>query len=269
MANLVQKLSAALAWRARSVSRRLRNFGSNRRCPICAANVRLFGAEGEEHAVLFDLDVIGGGRRDGVVCPVCDSVDRERLVYLFLNRRGLVNGPMRIMHVAPEVKLGPWLRKRAGRGYLSADLTVTFVDQNLDLTDIPYPEATFDAIICNHVMEHIPDDAKAMRECFRVMKPGGWGIFQVPIGGKLDMTVEDPSEEDPAERQRRFGQHDHLRIYARRDYVARLERAGFEVEQFRWTDDRANFGGAENKYGLLEKEVLFFVRKPAMNGAAA
>lgn len=263
MANPVQRLSNALEWRARSFSRRIGNFGSNRHCPICNAGVRGFEPEGEGHAVLFDLDVIGGGRRADVVCPVCGSVDRERLVFLFINQRGLANGPMRIMHVAPESKLGPWLRKRAEGGYVSVDLMDKFVDQNLDLTDIPYPDATFDAIICNHVMEHIPADAKAMSECFRVMRPGGWGIFQVPIGGKLDATTEDPSVEDPAERQRRFGQDDHIRIYAHDDYVARLERAGFKVEQFRWADDRANYGGADNKYGLLEKEVLFFARKPS------
>jgi hypothetical protein len=100
-----------------------------------------------------------------------------------------------------------------------------------------------------------------MRECLRVLKPGGWAIMQVPIAAKLETTIEDPSVEDPRERERRFGQDDHIRIYTRPDYVARLERAGFQVEQFRWTEDRPHYGGAENRYGLLDKEVLFFLRK--------
>lgn len=263
MANPVQRLSNVLERRAARLSRRIGNFGSNRHCPFCNADVKSFWPEGEDHAVLYELDVIGGGRRDDVVCPVCWSVDRGRLIYLFLKQRRLVAGPMRILHVAPEVQLGSWLRKQAQGGYLSADLMDTGADQNFSLTDIPYPDATFDAVIVNHVMEHIPDDAKAMRECLRVLKPGGWAVMQVPIGAKLENTIEDPSVEDPRERERRFGQDDHIRIYTRPDYVARLERAGFQVEQFRWTEDRANYGGAENKYGLLDKEVLFFLRKAA------
>ena len=262
MANLVQRLKHAVTWRAQLSSRRLRHFGLNRHCPFCAATVRAFVPEGQEHQVLFDLEVVGGGRRDDVVCPVCGAFDRERLVYLFLNNRGLVQGPMRIMHVAPEAKLGAWLRRRAQGGYLSADLMSTAVDENFDLQAIPHPDASFDAVIVNHVLEHIGDDAKAMRECQRVLKPGGWAILQVPIALKLEHTIEDPSETDPAARQRRFGQDDHIRIYTQGDYVARLQRAGFEVEQFRWTEERAAYGGAENRYGLLEKEVLFFCRKP-------
>lgn len=229
---------------------------------MCRATVGKFLPEGESHAVLFELEVVGGGLRDGAICPVCGSVDRERLVYLFLKDRDLIHAPMRMMHVAPEVVLGPWLRAQLGANYMTADLMSDFVDQNLDLTEIPYPDATFDAIICNHVMEHIPDDGKAMREVLRVLKPGAWAILQVPIGLKLDKTVEDPSVSDPAERQRRFGQDDHIRIYTAGDYMGRLAAAGFDVQPFRWTEHAAQFGGAENHFGLLKNEVLFFVRKP-------
>lgn len=262
--NLAPTGADALARRAGRILRRVRGFGLARQCPMCNALLARFEPEGESHAVLFELDVVGGGRRDGVICPVCRAVDRERLVHLFLKQRALLADPdLRMVHVAPEQVLGAQLRARLGSRYMSADLMTDFVDVNFDLTDIPYPDASFGAVICNHVMEHIPDDGKAMREVLRVLKPGGWAILQVPIGLKLEMTIEDPSVTDVPERERRFGQFDHIRIYSAGDYIARLTRAGFSVEPFRWTDASETYGGAANRFGLLEKEVLFFARKAA------
>lgn len=261
--NLGGKVSS-LRNRVYRTQERLIHFGFNQQCPMCNASVRRFFPEGERHAVLFDLNVIGGGLRDGAICPICNSVDRERLVYLFLNERQLVKSGMRMMHVAPEAVLGGWLRHHIGTGYMSADLMANFVDQKVDLTDIPYPNGTFDAIICNHVLEHIPADDKAMSEVYRMLKPEGWAILQVPIGLKLESTIEDPSVTDPAERQRRFGQDDHIRIYAADNYVERLKLAGFDVEQYHWTDHPEHFGGLNNKYGLIIEEVLFFVCKRAV-----
>ncbi|HVZ99782.1 MAG TPA: methyltransferase domain-containing protein [Caulobacterales bacterium] len=246
----------AAVWRAS-------NFGLSHECPFCGHHIKAFRAEGERHAVLFEQDVVGGGWREGCTCPLCGSVDRERLVCLFLRRHPeLLEAPKKIMHVAPEAKLEEWLRALSGLDYLSADLTDEHVDVNLDLTAIPFQEASFDAVIANHILEHIPDDALAMREIHRILKPGGWAILQVPISLKRAFTDEDPSVTDPQERERRFGQNDHVRIYTAHDYVARLARAGFHVEPFSWETRAYDYGGTANKFGLLRKETLFFVRRP-------
>ena len=115
-----------------------------------------------------------------------------------------------------------------------------------------------DAIICNHVLEHIPDDRKAMKELRRVLKPGGWGILQVPISYVLAATHEDPSIVTTEAREQAFGQYDHVRIYAK-DYVDRLVGAGFKVEQFDWTKQGDAFGGSSNRFALIPEERVFAV----------
>ena len=120
----------------------------------------------------------------------------------------------------------PLFAAAAGDGYLTADLMEPHVMEKMDVCDIRHPDGTFDAIYCSHVLEHVPDDRKAMREFFRTLKPGGWAVLNVPV--TVDETVEDPDETDPAERLRRFGQDDHVRRYGP-DYADRLKEAGFRV----------------------------------------
>jgi len=129
----------------------------------------------------------------------------------------------KLLHVAPEPNLRTWLRSLPELDYVSADLDMVGNDLKLDLTDIALPDSSFHAIICNHVLEHIPDDAKAMSEITRVLKPGGWAILQTPISLSLSQTYEDFLITDPAERERAFGQNGHVRIYA----------------MTRWTDSNA------------------------------
>jgi predicted SAM-dependent methyltransferase len=247
----------------RSVWRRTRAFGLRHQCPICGAHLKGFLTDGLRHAVLAEKSIIGGGRRSTALCPVCRSWDRERLVYLYLkNRRHLLSSGTKLLHVAPEANLGAWLRSRPGLRYCTADLNMNNVDLHLDLTCIPFPDSTFDAIICNHVLEHIVDDAKAMAELFRVLRPGAWAILQVPISPVIDATYEDSSITDSAGRERAFGQHDHVRIYAM-DYVDRLKQAGFAVELFRWRADARDYGGERNKFGLIEREIVFFASRKA------
>jgi ubiquinone/menaquinone biosynthesis C-methylase UbiE len=131
----------------------------------------------------------------------------------------------------------------------------------MDITDIQYPDNYFDAIICNHVLEHVIDDYKAMTELHRVLKPGGWAVLQVPISLSLGKTYENPSVTTAREREEAFGQDDHVRIYAK-DYVSRLERAGFTVNVFDWNGQAEKFGGRSNKYGLNEEEEIYSVVKP-------
>lgn len=248
--------------------KRARNFGLKHDCPICRSHLSAMIPGGEDHTVLTEKQIVGGGRRPNVVCPVCGSRDRERLLYLFLNDRlDLLAEGTRLLHVAPERNLGAWLRSLSRIRYESADLSMDGVDHRFDLTDIPKPAETYDAIICSHVLEHIPDDRKAMTELHRILKPGGWAILQVPISHRLEMTYEDFSITAPDERERAFGQYDHVRIYAM-DYADRLAEAGFYVEQFRWADQPENYGGQTNRYGLIPQEVVFFVRRGPGTGAS-
>jgi len=143
--------------------------------------------------------------------------------------------------------------------YLTADLNPEQVMVKMDITAIQYPDKTFDAILCNHVLEHIPDDRKAMSELHRVLKPGGWAILQVPVSKVLEQTYEDSTITSPQEREKHFGQKDHVRIYGK-DYSQRLKEAGFEVEAYSWTNDNG-FRNETNQYGLNKDEAVFYCTK--------
>jgi ubiquinone/menaquinone biosynthesis C-methylase UbiE len=131
----------------------------------------------------------------------------------------------------------------------------------MDLADISVGDESFDVIICNHVLEHIIDDHKAMTELYRVLKPKGWAILQVPISPTLTHTFEDFSLTTDTQREAAFGQHDHVRIYAN-DYIQRLDKAGFAVTIFKWHSEPEQFGGANNRFALNEHEWLYLATKP-------
>jgi predicted SAM-dependent methyltransferase len=144
--------------------------------------------------------------------------------------------------------------------YVTADLLAPDVMVKMDLTDIPFPDGAFDAIICNHVLEHIIDDRKAMSELYRVLKPSGWAILQVPISLTLESTYEDFSITTEKGREDAFGQGDHVRIYGK-DYKTRLQQTGFKVDIFDWTAESTNFGGYKNLFSLIEDERLYVAKK--------
>jgi len=168
--------------------------------------------------------------------------------------------PKRLLHVAPETRVADILFAQTNVDYLTADLHSREAMLRMDITDIRFPDSSFDAIICNHVLEHIIDDRKAMSELFRTLKPGGWAILQVPMSPSLEHTYEDASKTTAQAREEAFGQWDHVRIYAQ-DYEQRLAQAGFTVDIFRWTTRPDNFGGRKNVFGLNEQECVYFVRK--------
>ena len=136
-------------------------------------------------------------------------------------------GNKRMLHIAPEWAFEAKIKQIPGLTYVTADLMKTSVVERMDVTRIPHLDDTFDAIICSHVLEHVPDDRGAIRELHRVLAPDGWAILQVPISA--DPTFEDPSITSPEERERRFGQYDHVRRYGP-DYMDRLRNAGFTVQ---------------------------------------
>lgn len=183
------------------------------------------------------------------------------MVYLYLTHElGIGQHPLRLLHVAPEPNLSKKLGQLKQLDYLTADISGRNVMVRMDITAIGYPDAHFDAIICNHVLEHIIDDRQAMRELYRVLQPGGWAILQVPLSQRLTATFEDPSVTSEADRERVFGQKDHVRIYAD-DYQDRLRSVGFDVHPFQWWTAGEPFGGARIRYGLLQDETLFVVKK--------
>ena len=251
------------AFRLKTFVRKLRFNGSKYHCPICVSNLRCLRPKGFSFPVLSEKAVIGGGYRLNAQCPVCKSTDRERLLYLYLSKRtDVFKDRVKLLHVAPEPGLSACFKNSLNIDYLTADISSSEVMVKMDITDIGYPDGSFDIIICNHVLEHIIDDIKAMRELCRVLKPGGWGILQVPISLVLEQTFEDFSVTEPAAREEVFGQSDHVRIYAM-DYVERLNRSGFAVKLFNWWED-PELVGVDNRYGLLQDESLFLVTKPAV-----
>lgn len=237
-------------------------FDRRLECPLCHGRLRQFLPFGLELPVLKELSVIGGGHRENALCPFCGCIDRERLLFLYLvHQTDIFRLPARVLHVAPEARVAEFMHKQATIDYVTADLTGSDVMFVMDITRIQFDDCSFDAIICNHVLEHVVDDARAMSELHRVLRPGGWAVLQVPISRGLARTREDFSITSAPEREAAFGQADHVRIYGS-DYPARLERAGFEVDIFSWLSQPRRFGGRRNRFGLNPNECVFVGRKP-------
>lgn len=200
--------------------------GSGRWCTVCERAARKFRPFGT---------VAGVEMRPDAMCPWCRSLERHRLVVTyFRNNTDLFDGrPKRLLHIAPEARIEALFRDAVKEGYLSGDLFDEGAMEKMDITDIQHPDDSFDVIYCSHVLEHVPDDRRAMREFHRVLKPNGWAVLNVPV--EAEETIEDPSIEDPRERERLFGQSDHVRCYGP-DYADRLREAGFGVEVIHKTD---------------------------------
>ena len=161
-------------------------------CPFCEKCSEKFEGFGFNLEVLKKLKVVGGGYRESALCPECKSMDRERFVYLYLKKcTDLFEKKMKILHVAPEKRLRMKIEELHFKDYVTADLSKKYVDLNFSLENIPFEDEVFDVIICNHILEHIPNDTKAMKELFRVMKKGSFAILQVPFSPILEKTYED------------------------------------------------------------------------------
>jgi len=228
-------------------------------CTFCGGHFRKLLPEGLHFPVLNEKRIVGGGYRLNATCPSCYSFDRERLIYLYLKRKtNVFSERLKMLHVAPELNLQKVLKARPNIDYVSIDMDSKAAMVQMDITNIQYEKDCFDVIICNHVLEHIPNDRRAMSELYRILKPRGWSILQVPISLSLRETYEDPKVETPAERERVFGQSDHVRIYAR-DYKQRLESVGFAVEV---CSPSIEFSISEvRKYALLKDENIYLCSK--------
>ena len=229
------------------VYRQFLYLGNRLVCPCCKGHFRKF----------LPFGVV---QRPNACCPNCQSLERHRLLWLYLqNRTNLFSDRLKVLHVAPEYVLNLALRARNNLDYVTADLNSRLAQVKMDITNIPYEAKSFDVILCNHVLEHVVDDQKAMGELFRVLKPGGWAILQSPIDTSLEKTFEDFCIVSPEEREKAFGQRDHVRIYGR-DYKERLEKAGFRVNVDRYAEEVGE--ELRKKYGLPKDEAIYVCAKP-------
>lgn len=222
--------------------------GTKYKDPIDGKSYRKFLPYGYEH------------QRENVLAPGSLSLERHRLLWLYLNKHSdFFTTPKKVLHVAPEQCFLPLFRKQKNLEYTTTDLFSPLADVKADICDLPFENNSYDVIFCNHVLEHIVDDNKAMSELYRVLKPGGWGIFQIPQDISKTSTYEDFSITNPEERRKHFGQYDHVRIYGL-DYFDRLTKVGFEVKRFKVKD---HFTTSEIKtFSLMENEILPICYKP-------
>ena len=233
-------------WHPITIARRkIKTFGLSRYCPVCHSRVRFF----LPHGVV---------PRSEAECPVCAGLERHRLVWIFLKRRtGLFDArPKKMLHIAPETIFSRRLRRLKYLFYVSADLRMPTAMVHLDVTRLPFPDRTFDVIYCSHVLEHVPNDRKALKELFRVLARNGWALIQVPITAAK--TFEDPTIIEPAQRTEVFGHPDHVRRYGP-DCMARLTEAGFSVQPVAAVDTVSP--QEAEKMGIKDHKGVFFCSK--------
>jgi predicted SAM-dependent methyltransferase len=197
-------------------------------------------------------------QRPNVLSPSTLSLERHRLLWLYLtNETDFFTSKKKVLHMAPEQCFLNRFKK-LNHEYITADLYSPIADIKADITNLPFDDDSFDVILCNHVLEHIQDDIKAMRELFRVMKKGGMGIFQIPQDLNRESTFEDNTIIDRKERAKIFGQYDHVRIYGL-DYFEKLRSVGFKVREIAYNNEISS--DLSDKYRLMKGEILPVVFK--------
>lgn len=230
-------------------------------CNFCGASYNKFAPSfpAKQDAEALSLNNVIAGYGENIICPNCLSTARERLVLAMLQSSVPVFGK-KILHLSPEKKIFNYIKKHAQ--VTTADLAPGFykvIDpgiQQQDLTQLQFEDACFDIIIGNHILEHIPDDQKAMTELFRVLKPGGHAVLQVPYSATNSSIIESPGIYSPALQSAKFGQKDHVRIYTLPGYIERLQSAGFIVEIFDEIKLHQLYRNA-----IQEKEVFLLISK--------
>jgi SAM-dependent methyltransferase len=249
----VPAVKAAVPSRCKVVGRRawlrvsaLTNAGSGVSCACCGRDFRKFARFHGEHDQ----------------CPGCGALMRHRALALYL--RDVLRLPEEggdLIHAGPG-PLGPWLSGLETIRYVSVDIDPVVAEVQADLADLPFPDESFDFALCVHVFEHVPDDRAAAAELYRVLRPGAKALIQVPPSD-LAVTREDPSVTDPAERERLFGQYDHVRLCGA-DYAQRLAEPGFDVARVDYVE---RLPAAERRlYGLRVGEPFYLCVRPAEAG---
>ena len=198
-------------------------------------------------------------QRPNVLSPSTLSLERHRLLWLFLkNETSFFTKNAKLLHFAPEQAFYNRFKKIENLDYTTTDLDSPLADVKADICNLPFDDNSYDYILCNHVLEHIPDDKKAMQELYRILKPGGFAILQIPQDVNREVTFEDDSITDPKERAQIFGQYDHLRIYGM-DYFDKLKNVGFHVKAIDYTTQLTP--QEIDKYRLAKGELIPFCSK--------
>jgi len=198
-------------------------------------------------------------QRDNALSPGTLSLERHRLLWLYLNNEtNFFSKTLKVLHIAPEQCFYNLFKNLKNINYTTFDLNSPLADIKGDICNLPFKENSFDFILCNHVLEHINDDKKAMKELYRVLNKNGTAILQVPINQKSSKTFEDSSIVDKKERIEKFGQYDHIRLYGL-DYFKKLESFGFKVDPLKYSKE---FTESEIiKYGLIKDEIVPVCKK--------
>lgn len=198
-------------------------------------------------------------QRDNALSPGTLSLERHRLLWLYLNNEtNFFSKTLKVLHIAPEQCFYNLFKNLKNINYTTFDLNSPLADIKGDICNMPFKENSFDFILCNHVLEHINDDKKAMKELYRVLNKNGTAILQVPINQKSSKTFEDSSIVDKKERIEKFGQYDHIRLYGL-DYFKKLESFGFKVDPLKYSKE---FTESEIiKYGLIKDEIIPVCKK--------
>ncbi len=218
-------------------------------CPVCERSFRKFLSYGSKVA-----------HRENVLCPYDLTLERHRLMWYYLKNESdfFTASNLNLLHIAPEQCFHKKFKKQKNLNYLTGDLESPIADLHFDVHDIPLKDNSYDVIFCNHVLEHVKDDQKCMQELFRVMKKGGWGVFQVPIDYSREETYEDPTIKSKKERELHYWQKDHLRLYGL-DYPKKLETAGFRVSTYNYHDHIAI--DKQDRLRLNKEELLYIIHK--------
>jgi SAM-dependent methyltransferase len=201
----------------------------------------------------------GRAKRDNVLCPGSLSLERHRLLWLYLKQKtDFFSKPYKMLHIAPEQCFYKLFKSQKNLEYTTGDYNSPIADIHFDLHNAPFKDNTFDVIFCNHVLEHVEDANQCMRELYRIMRPGGWGIFQVPLDTTRETTLEDPSITSEADREKLYWQKDHVRLFGL-DYKDMLAEAGFKVT----VDGFVKTISAElqDRYRLPKGEMIYLCQK--------
>ena len=197
-----------------------------------------------------------GKQRENALSPSTLSLERHRLMWLFLRDDTeffTSKEKIKTLHIAPEQCFLDLFRKQNNLEYITSDLESPIADVKADICNLPFDDNSFDVVFCNHVLEHIMDDTKAMQELYRVLKKGGFGIFQIPQDLSREKTFEDNTITNRRERAEIFGQYDHVRVYGR-DYFKKLRSVGFEVDEIDYTKKITR--EKIERYCLMKNEIL-------------
>lgn len=223
--------------------------GNKVECPVCDGHFSKFLPYGYTKL----------SSRENALCPKCFSLERHRLLWLYLHEKtNFFEAKLKVLHIAPEQCFYKKFKSLSNLDYTTGDLESPIADVHFDVQEIPFEDNSYDLVICNHVLEHVDDDRKAMKEFYRILKPGGFAILQVPQDMNLQKTYEDASITNPDEREKHFLQKDHVRLFGL-DYPERLTEAGFNVKQDSFVKEIPE--QLVNKFKLPTNEIIYFNQK--------